>query len=145
MSLRESMRHNLGLKVFAFFLAVLTWLTLRYMERNARWPSTGITSTTQVELSGLPIRVLTETGQMPACQLEPDKATVVLRGRSAELSKFTKREVWLFVNLVNGKESVGGTYMIQAHCPPGITVEQIKPPVAIVRMTPANTPGSGQN
>jgi YbbR domain-containing protein len=144
MSLRESIRHNLGLKVFALFLAVLTWLTLRYMERNARWPSSGITSTAPVELTGVPIRVLTESKQPAACQLEPDRATVVLRGRGADLSKLTEREVWLFVNLVAEKESVGGTHLIQAHCPPGVTVEQIKPPVAIVRLAPQDASGVGQ-
>jgi hypothetical protein len=134
MQLRAIIRHNLGLKIFAFLLAVLTWLTLRYVARNDTWPQPGLASPVKIEFASLPIRVLADPANPNKHQLEPTQAAVVVRGRKADLDKLAARDILLFVEL----SGMADTHDIKAYCPPGVVVEQIRP--AQARVAPASLP-----
>jgi len=140
MWLREFIQHNLWLKIFAFALAVLTWSTLRYMAKDAVGIQSGYSRLGQAEFSRLRVTTLATFDDSHAFQIEPSEVTVTVSGRGADLDKLSAQDILVFVNLAGIREARDLVRQIKVHCPPGIVVEKIKPPVVMVNTFLTNGP-----
>lgn len=139
MQLRDSIRHNLGLKIFAFLLAVLIWSTLRYMARDSTWPNIGFSRPAKIEFTDLPIHVLTDPANTRTLLLQPSRAAVIVSGRSADVDKLAARDVLVFVDMTGINEDREDAREVKAQCPPGFVVEQINPALVTVSTLSTNS------
>lgn len=135
MSLRELIRHNLGLKIFACVLAMLSWFTIRF----AAYPELGLALNpwrqgVVKEFPNRPIQVLKSPDDPRTFTVNPAIATIRVSGDPRRMAKLTPEDIRLFVNLVDATDAQMIERRIQAYCPPGITIERIAPLTARIRL-----------
>lgn len=135
MSFRELIRHNLGLKIFAFVLAMLSWFTVRF----ASYPEMGLALNpwrkgVLREFANRPIQVLKNPDDSRTFRIEPAVATIRVSGDTRLMAKLTPEEIRLFVNLVDATDARMIERRIQANVPAGVTVERITPMTARIRL-----------
>jgi hypothetical protein len=140
MRLREFIRHNLWLKIFAFALALLTWSTLRYMAKDAVVIQSEFSRLGKAEFSRLPVNTLAAFDENHTYHIEPSEVTVTVSGRGADLDKLSAQDILVFVNLAGIHGAHDLVRQIKVHCPPGIVVERIKPSIVMVNTILTNGP-----
>ncbi len=137
MSLQGFIRHNFWLKFFALFLAILTWVTVRFaISRNIN-PSRGPLATTMVrEIGGVPVSVLVNGGGTSRYAVNPHEVTVFLSGTAAVLDSVRGLELRAFVNLAEETISTNQLRKVEVYGPVGVTVLRVNPPDVLVGHLP---------
>ena len=130
MPLRALILDHFWLKLFSLILAILIWLAVHANLSNA---STGAVRT----FVNRPVLVLTDNAEHAAVSVNPDQATVTVRG-PASLMQFIKDEdIHVFVSL-GERHQVAGDLPIHVHVPAGASVALVTPATATVK--PVTTP-----
>src|SRR5213593_3032440 len=122
MPLRSLILNHFWLKLFSLILATLIWLAVRANLSNA---SAEFVRT----FVNRPILVLTDNAQHTAVAVNPDHATVTVRG-PASLMQFIKDEdIHVFVRL-GEKRLLMGDLPVHVHVPAGASVALVTPTTA---------------
>src|SRR5262245_7338654 len=136
MGLRALILNHFWLKLFSLFLAMLIWLAV---WGNLRNESLFPRKFAPVEPTRLflnrPIMVLTDTAERPALLVDPDHASVSVRGPAPLLEELKDEEIQVFIR-VGSKHPLGGEFPIFVHVPFGAAVGRVTPSTAAVRTAP---------
>lgn len=126
--LREFIRHNFWLKVFALVLAVMSWLTARFAINNEIGVgSLLLNPITTVELKYLPIHVLQNVADPRVFQFNPTEVTVTITGEASRVRTLTEKDIRVFVDFTGVDPEIGSLQALEVHFPPGIGRVQVIP------------------
>src|SRR6266567_7783248 len=119
MPLRALIRDHFWLKLFSLVLATLIWLAVRSNLTNV---SSEIVRT----FLNRPILVLTENAEHAAVSVNPDQATVTVRGPASLMQFITDEDIHVFVRF-GEKRQLGGDLPVHVHVPAGASVALVTP------------------
>ena len=140
--MRALFQQNLGLKVFALLLAVLTWFTIRLaIQHKIALGAPALSPVATREFRRLPVQVLAEGTRGDVVQVWPKEVTARFSGEPDVLDALTERDVAAFVNLVKLGDATQAMGRIEVFCPAGVTLVSVAPRIArIERMTSGPPP-----
>ena len=141
MALRDYVVNNFGWKLISLLLASLIWYNIHsslpneiQLSRNPASP--GATR----EFPSLPITVLTDAADLRGYLVSPNFVNVIVRGEVALLKKLTIKDIQVFVNLTDLKETSETRQKINVFPPGGVSLVEVTPPfVRVERVKPAET------
>lgn len=129
MSLREKIRHNLGLKLLSLLLAALLWLFVTAGEEKE------VSFRAQVVLRNIPTGLTVAGGPPPAVDVR-------VRGSNVLLAKVRTERPTLYLDLRGAAE--GATEFPNLApmlgLPEGVIVTRLSPAVIVVRLAAKNGP-----
>ena len=144
MGLRQSIQHNLGLKIIALLLATLTWLTVRFaihQEQRSQTSSAGLVTNTW---TGISILVLRDARDLNLYELSPSEATVTAVGEAPRIRQLRAKDFKLFVDFGARQPAIGAVGNIEVIYPAGIETVLVAPATARVNgVTPMELPKPG--
>src|SRR5438034_6305040 len=130
MPLRSLILDHFWLKLFSLILAMVIWLALRDKLSSA---STELVRT----FLNRPILVLTDSAEHPAVLVNPDFATVTVRGPVSLMQFIKDEDIHVFVRL-GERRQLSGELPVHVLVPAGASVALITPTTAAVK--PASPP-----
>lgn len=130
MPIRSLILDHLGLKVFSIILATLIWMAVR---TNFASPA----AEADRSFVNRPILVLTDNAEHSAVLVNPNQASVTLRGPASLMQIIKEEDVQVFVRL-SEKRQFTGELPVHVHVPAGASVALLTPATAAVK--PAANP-----
>lgn len=130
MPIRSLILDHLGLKMFSLILGTLIWLAVR---TNFAGPTTEADRT----FVNRPILVLTDTAEHSALVVNPNQASVTVRGSASLMQLLKDEDIHVFVRL-SEKQHLTSELPVHVHVPAGAAVVLLTPATAAVK--PAATP-----
>ena len=132
MPIRSFILDHLGLKIFSLILGTLIWLAVR---TNFASPTTEADRT----FVNRPILVLTDAAEHSAVVVNPNQASVTVRGSASLMQLLKDEDIHVFVRL-SEKHQLTSELPVHVHVPAGATVVLLTPATAAVK--PAATPAA---
>src|SRR5262245_4775485 len=130
MPIRSLLLDHLGLKIFSLILGMLIWLAVR---TNFAGPAAEADRT----FVSRPILVLTDSAEHSAVVVNPNQASVTVRGSASLMQLLKDEDIHVFVRL-SEKHQFTGELPVHVHAPAGATVVLLTPATAAVK--PATSP-----
>jgi hypothetical protein len=132
MAWRQTITHNLSLKLAAVLLAVVAYVLLRSGVPQRLRPAG------QRLFPSVQIVVLHPAADSRVLQVEPSEVAVTVAGDPALLQGLRAEDVKVFVDLTTVISATGLWKQLEAHVPPNVTVAAVDPPKAFVRVVPVS-------
>ncbi len=129
MPIRSLILDHLGLKIFSLILGTLIWLAVKANFANP--------SEADRAFVNRPILVLTDTAEHSAVVVNPNQASVTVRGSASLMQIIKEEDVHVFVRL-SEKRPFTGELPVHVHVPAGANVVLLTPATAAVK--PAANP-----
>jgi YbbR domain-containing protein len=139
--LRELVLHDFLLKVFSLALAILIWVTVTEIQKEAS-PIPRLTMNNDVKtFSNLPVVVMSAAQDVRNFKVNPSAVEVTVQGDAKSLKTLSSKDIRVLVDLT-GVEGTGGLRKrIEVSTPPGVTHVRVEPEEVEVRFPPKQPPG----
>ena len=131
MPIRSLILDHLGLKIFSLILGTLIWMAVRTNFANPAEADRTFTNR--------PILVLTDNAEHSAVVVNPNQASVTVRGSASLMQLLKDEDVQVFVRL-SEKHHLTSELPVHVHVPAGATVVLLTPATAAVKPAAAPAP-----
>jgi hypothetical protein len=139
MTLRSVILHNFWLKAFSVVLATVIWF---FIHDGIRHDAAARLQTLDHALPQgyirVPVTIQTEPGDKRVFRWEPTEVIVIAQGEEAVLRRAARRDIKVYLNLINFHSTQAVTEQLQVQAPADINVIDISPSVATVRQVSAD-------
>jgi YbbR domain-containing protein len=128
MSLRAFIQHNFWLKLFSLLLATLVWFLIHFwIESGNPQPQSPITNPIAMEFLRLPVRVLTQPGDVRVYKVDPNQVVVKVTGEAAIMRDLTPKNISVYVDLANIQTARETNQQVKLNIPNGVTLMDVVP------------------
>jgi len=129
MLIRSLILDHLGLKIFSLVLGTLIWLAVKTNFANP--------AEADRTFANRPILVLTDSAQHSAVVVNPNQATVTVRGSASLMQLLKDEDIHVFVRL-SEKQQLTSELPVHVHAPAGAAVVLLTPATAAVKPAATN-------
>ena len=141
MALRDYVLKNFGWKVISLLLAALIWYNIHSsLPNEIQLSRNPVNRAATNEFPRLPITVLTDAADLHGYLVRPNFVKVIVTGNLALLKKLTAKDIQVFVNLTDLKETSETMQKINVFPPGGVTLVDVTPPVVRVEWIKPQNP-----
>jgi YbbR domain-containing protein len=129
MPIRSLILDHLGLKIFSIILGTLIWLAVK----------TNFANPTEADrtFTNRPILVLTDSAEHSAVVVNPNQASVTVRGSASLMQLLKDEDIHVFVRL-SEKQQLTSELPVHVHAPAGAAVVLLTPATAAVKPAAPN-------
>lgn len=122
--MRDFIAKDFWLKLFSLGLAVVIWSTVHFANQHApTQPGPGELRT----FRGVPVAVLKSANDTRALKVNPAEVKVTTTGKLPLIQTLTERDIEVFINLTDAKDTVGADKTVSVRVPEGVTVLRVEP------------------
>lgn len=125
--LRELFFKDAMLKAFSLILAILTWLTLSYIQREASPAISGSLQPKQLTFSNIEVAVLSSASDVHDYRVEPSTVEVTVEGDANLIRGLESKQVRAMVDLTGLESGADVRKRIEVSVPAGINHVKVNP------------------